>query len=144
MQISTPSRGIKPLDPLSKQKLKDKKIEKLHSDSLDKYRVAKLEALKFKMHLQVKNLRLLTDHQDIMEDIYEQDRKQELMARGKNKIKRENRVFQTMQINRIEKDLEKTSRQLQQELGNLQDLGVTNKVLSEELLTEIDGLFDQA
>ena len=96
MQISTPAKGIKPLEPLSKQKLKDhklEKIEKLQSESLDKYRTAKLEALKFKMHLQVKNLRLLTDHQDVMDEIYEQDRKQELMARGKNKIKRENRVF---------------------------------------------------
>lgn len=85
-------------------------------DSMDRYKLGKLEALKFKMELQTKNLKLLQDHNDIMSGIYQEDNNKVDFMQKPYAVKRENRVFQNQQINRLERDLEKTSKQLQSEL----------------------------
>lgn len=74
-------------------------------DALDKYKLSRLDALKFKMELQTKNLMMLTGYGT-----------EESPAKMK---KRQLAHFQNIQLVRIEKDLERTSRQLQQELTNL-------------------------
>ena len=79
---------------------------------MDRYKLGKLEALKFKMELQTKNLKLLSDHNDIMSGIYQEDNNKVDFMQKPYAVKRENRVFQNQQINRLERDLEKTSKQL--------------------------------
>lgn len=98
-------------------------------DSLDKYKLSRLDALKFKMELQTKNLMMLTGYGT--EDTVANIKKKQLAH------------FQNLQLVRIEKDLERTSRQLQQELTNLQTYE-NGKLLNPDLLTEIDSLFDNA
>lgn len=63
--------------------------------------------------------------------------------RNHRPIVRENRVFQNQQIVRIERDLERTSRQLQSELAILQEYE-GGKLLNPVMLNEIDVLFDNA
>ena len=96
--------------------------------------MSKLEALKFKMELQTKNLKLLTGY-DRNKGISDSD--------NPKPVKRVNAVFKNQQIVRVEKDLERTSRQLQQELVIMQEFE-GGKLLTPNLLTDIDGLFDAA
>ena len=91
------------------------------------------------MSLQTKNLKLLTEHNDIMSGVM-MDEKHAGRVQG---YRRENKAFQNQQIQRIERDLERTSRQLQSELNQLQEYE-NGKLLNEALLTEIDQLFDVA
>ena len=111
-------------------------------------RLGKLEALKFKMEMQNKNLKMLTEHSYLMSNIYEEDRSK------KSNMRRENNVFQNQQIMRIEKDLEKTSKMLQTEVHQLQRQQEVEggdgtgsqpvEILNEKILSEIDTLFDDA
>lgn len=71
--------------------------------------LGKLEALKFKMQLQNKNLKLLVEHNDLMSNINKSD-----------SVSRRDSKFHTNQsIKRLERDLEKSSKQLQQEINNI-------------------------
>ena len=56
---------------------------------LDKFKLGKLEALKFKMNLQTKNLKLLTEHNDIMSGVM-MDEKHAGRVQG---YRRENKAF---------------------------------------------------
>jgi hypothetical protein len=58
------------------------------------------------MGMQNKSLKTFSNHNDVMQDVYVQDK-------GNIKgMRRENNVFQNQQILRIERDLDRTSRQL--------------------------------
>ena len=57
-------------------------------------------------------------------------------------MKRQNNVLQNQQIQRVERDLEKTSKQLQVEIGIIQSRDP--EVLDEKVLEEIDELFQEA
>ena len=70
----------------------------------------RLEALKFKMQLQLKNIRLLKDHDLLMRGI---EKKQ---VGGQ---KRDNKLYNIHQISRLERDIERTSKQLQTEIYNI-------------------------
>ena len=61
---------------------------------MDKYKLGKLEALKFKMSLQNKNLKLLTEHNEIMTGAYADEADNFSYSRKKPPLlKRENKVF---------------------------------------------------
>jgi len=78
-------------------------------------RLGKLEALKFRMEMQNRNLQMLTQHNSLMSNIHDEDATQKKASH----LKRENNVFQNQQIIRIERDLERTSKQLQSEIESL-------------------------
>ena len=62
--------------------------------------IGKLEALKFKMQLQNKNLKLLVEHNDIMHTINNND----------SASRRDSKFHTNQSIKRLEKDLEKSSK----------------------------------
>jgi len=73
-----------------------------------------------------------------MQNIYKEER-----SNTKAKpLRRENKAFQNQQIVRIEKDLERTSKQLQAEIASIQE--TDRAILPEKLLSDIDVLFDEA
>ena len=63
-------------------------------------RLGKLEALRFKMQLQFKNLKLLIDHNEMMQNI----------VKGDTMGKRENKLHTNQSIVRLERELEKSSK----------------------------------
>ena len=142
--VDSSGKRVKKLDiygnksPILDKNKKFKALENNFSKNRDKYALAKLEALKFKMQLQNKNLRLLTQQDDLMQNIYKEER-----SNTKAKpLRRENKAFQNQQIVRIEKDLERTSKQLQAEIASIQE--TDRAILPEKLLSDIDVLFDEA
>ena len=70
----------------------------------------KIEAIKFKMSLQLKNLRLVKEHDTLMRD---------MEKRAVGGQKRDNKIYNIQNKNRLEKDLERSSKQLRQELEAL-------------------------
>lgn len=69
------------------------------------------EALKFKMSLQLRNLRLLKDHDSLMRGV------EKKYVGGQ---RRENKIQNIQQITRLERDIERTSKQLQIEINTIQ------------------------
>ena len=63
-------------------------------------RLGKLEALRFKMQLQFKNLKLLMEHNEMMQNI----------VKGDTMGKRENKLHTNQSIVRLERELEKSSK----------------------------------
>ena len=59
-------------------------------------------------------------------------------------MQRNNSVFQNQQIQRIEKELDKTSRQLQAEIADITNDESNIDVLTEDALNQIDELFTEA
>ena len=57
-------------------------------------------------------------------------------------MKRSNQVLQNQQVARFEKDLERTSKQLQMEIGVAQKK--SPNILSDAMLTEVDAIFQEA
>ncbi|CDW89907.1 UNKNOWN [Stylonychia lemnae] len=92
-------------------------------------KINKLEALKFKMQLQARNLKLIKEHDFYMRDI-------EKKQRGGQ---RENKQQTMHTVTRLYRDLERTQKQLKQEL----QLAERSGDLDEELLAECEGLFQE-
>ena len=82
------------------------------------------------MQLQNKNLRLLVEHNDIMTNI----------NKGDSQSRRDSKFATNQSIKRLERDLEKSSKQLQQEIHNIRSQNGEN-YLSIDLLQELENLF---
>eukprot|EP00347_Sterkiella_histriomuscorum_P014511 403360599 len=94
--------------------------------------INKLEALKFKMSLQARNLKLIKEHDVFIRDI----EKKQMGGKRENKL-------QTMHtVTRLYKDLERTQKQLRQELVNAQRFN--GEQIAQELQQECDDLFREA
>jgi hypothetical protein len=72
-----------------------------------------------------------------MKDVYNDDKSTKIKG-----MRRENNAFQNQQILRIERDLDRTSRQLQNEIAVLQS--EDPEILTEDVLVEVDLLFEEA
>ena len=97
------------------------------------------------MSLQTKNLKTLTSHQDRMSEIYQDDKAgAQSLGYQRPQMQRHNSVFQNQQISRIEKELDKTSRQLQAEIAQITSDENNIDILTEEALNQIDQLFTDA
>lgn len=78
--------------PILAQNKKFKALENNFSKNKEKYALAKLEALKFKMQLQNKNLKLLTQQDELMTDIYREEKGSTIPQKAF--LRRENRALQ--------------------------------------------------
>jgi len=72
----------------------------IQKTKMNPVRLGKLEALRFKMQLQFKNLKLLIDHNEMMQNI----------VKGDTMGKRENKLHTNQSIVRLERELEKSSK----------------------------------
>lgn len=123
MLEDVPESGID-LEPY--RKLKEK---------ITKHNYNKLEALKFKMTLQLRNLRLLKDHDEIMRGI---EKKQ---VGGQ---KRDNKIQNIQQISRLERDIERTAKQLRVEMDTIEMKQGDHTEQEASFLQDCDGLMNQA
>ena len=64
-----------------------------------------------------------------------------VIVKGDTMGKRENKLYSNQGINRLERDLEKSSKQLQTELTRVRES--QNELLNEETLKELEGLFGE-
>ena len=64
-----------------------------------------------------------------------------VIVKGDTMGKRENKLYSNQGINRLERDLEKSSKQLQTELTRVRES--QNELLNEGTLKELEGLFGE-
>ncbi len=84
------------------------------------------------MSLQFKNIKLIKDHDYLMRD---------MEKKAVNGQKRENKIQNIQNLNRLERDLERSQKQLKNELDVIiKNAGSDNEV-NRNLVAECDGLF---
>lgn len=91
--------------------------------------MGKLDAIKFKLQLDFKNLKLLVEHNELMQNI----QKNNTMG------KRESKLSTNSNIVRLEREIEKTSKQLQNEMFLIENS--KNDQISRVYKLELNELF---
>ena len=84
---------IKPQQKANSGRKNPLKGEKFHKEAMDKYKLSKMEALKFKMSLQNKNLKLLTEHNEVMTGVLNGETGS-YQRKKLPSVNRDNKVFQ--------------------------------------------------